>query len=91
MMEMSKENLAFYFNLIHSCLKVEGIFTCFNRYQKTVGSFENKFVHYPFDKDWEALLSQPSLFQKHIHQLILKRKKENSGFDFKEKLRKIQK
>ena len=90
MMEMNEENLDFYFNLIQTSLKVGGIFTCFNRYQKTVGSFENKFMFYPFDNDWEALMSQPSIFQPHIHQLILKRMKENSGLEFKKKLTKIQ-
>ena len=89
MMEMSKENLNFYFDLIQTSLKLGGIFACFNRYQKRVGSFENKFMFYPFDNDWETLMSQPSLFQPHIHQLILKRMKEKSGYNFKERLGKI--
>ncbi len=42
------------------------------------------------NNDWEALMSQPSLFQPHIHQLILKRMKENSNSDFKERLGEIQ-
>ncbi len=89
MMEMSKENLDFYFDFIQTSLKLGGIFSCFNRYQKRVGSFENKFMYYPFDNDWETLMSQPSLFQPHIHQLILKRMKENSGSNFKERLGEI--
>ena len=89
MMEMSKENLNFYFDLIQTSLKLGGIFACFNRYQKRVGSFENKFMFYPFDNDWEILMSQPSLFQPHIHQLILKRMKEKSGSNFKGRLGKI--
>ena len=89
MMEMSKENLNFYFDSIQTSLKLGGIFACFNRYQKRVGSFENKFMFYPFDNDWEILMSQPSLFQPHIHQLILKRMKEKSGSNFKERLGKI--
>ncbi len=90
MMEMNKENLDFYFDLIQTSLKVGGIFTCFNRYEKPVGNFINKFVNYPFDNDWKSLMSQPSAFQPHIHQLILKRMKKNSGSDFKESLREIQ-
>ena len=90
MMEMSKENLDFYFDSIQTSLKLGGIFSCFNRYQKRVGSFENKFMYYPFDNDWETLISQPSLFQPHIHQLILKRMKENSRSNFKERLGEIQ-
>lgn len=90
MMEMSKENLDFYFDSIQTSLKLGGIFSCFNRYQKRVGSFENKFMFYPFDNDWETLMSQPSLFQPHIHQLTLKRMKKNSGSNFKERLGEIQ-
>ena len=90
MMEMSKENLDFYFDLIQNSLKVGGIFSCFNRYEKKVGTFENKFKFYPFDNDWEALMSQPSLFQPHVHHLIVKRMKEISGSNFKERLGKIQ-
>ena len=89
MMEMSKENLNFYFDLIQTSLKLGGIFACFNRYQKRVGSFDNKFMFYPFDNDWETLMSQTSLFQPHIHQLIMKRMKEKSGSNFKERLGKI--
>ena len=90
MMEMNKEYLDFYFDLIQTSLKVRGIFICINRYQKIVVSFENEFMFYPFDNDWEALMSQPSIFQPHIHQLILKRMKGNSGFEFKKRLTKIQ-
>ena len=70
-MEMNKENLDFYFNSIQT-LKVGGIFTYFNRYQKLVGRFDNKFMFYPFDNNWETLMSQSSIFQPHIYQLILK-------------------
>ena len=89
MMEMSKENLDLYFDLIQTSIKLGGIFSCFNRYQKRVGRFDNKLMFYPFDNNWETLMSQPSLFQPHIHQLILKRMKENSGSNFKERLGKI--
>ena len=90
MMEMNKENLDFYFDLIQTSLKIGGIFTCFNRYEKPVGNFTNKFINYPFDDDWKVLMSQPSIFQRHIHQLIVKRMKRNSGSEFKEVLKEIQ-
>ena len=90
MMEMNKENIDFYFDSIQTSLKVGGIFTCFNRYEKIVGNFINKFINYPFDNDWKSLMSRSSAFQPHIHQLILKRMKKNSGSDFKESLRTIQ-
>ena len=87
---MNKENIDFYFDSIQTSLKAGGIFACFNRYEKLVGNFINKFLNYPFDNDWKSLMSQSSFFQPHIHQLILKRMKKNSGSDFKESLRKIQ-
>lgn len=91
MMEMNRANLDFYFQMIQNSLKVDGIFACFNRYQKLVGEIENKFIEYPFDDDWKTLLSQHSIFQPHIHQLILKRLKKNSGFEFRKELSDIEK
>ena len=89
MMEMSKENLEFYFKAIQSSLKVEGTFSCFNRYIKPVGNFENRLDLYPFDNDWQILLSQASIFQPHIHQFILQRKANNSGSNFRPKLKDV--
>lgn len=89
MMEMSKENLEFYFKEIQASLKVEGTFACFNRYLKPVGNFENRLDLYPFDDDWEALVSQASVFQPHIHQFILQRMANNSGSNFRQKLKDV--
>lgn len=91
MMEMSKENLEFYFKEIQSSLKVEGTFSCFNRYVKQVGNFENRLDLYPFDDDWQILMSQASVFQPHIHQFILQRKENNSGLNFRQKLKGVRK
>ena len=89
MMEMSKENLEFYFKAIQSSLKIEGTFSCFNRYIKKVGNFENKLDLYPFDDDWKILMSQASYFQPHIHQFILQRNENSSGSNFRQKLREV--
>ena len=89
MMEMSKENLEFYFKAIQSSLKMEGTFSCFNRYLKPVGNFENRLDLYPFDDDWQILMSQASVFQPHIHQFILQRKENNSGSNFRQKLKDV--
>ena len=91
MMEMNKENLEFYFKVIQSSLKIGGNFSCFNRYTKLVGNFENRLDLYPFDDDWEILMSQASVFQPHIHQFILQRKENNSGFNFRQKLKDVEK
>ena len=90
MMEMSKDNLEFYFKSIQTSLKIEGTFSCFNRYIKPVGNFENRFNLYPFDDDWKILMSQPSALQPHIHQLIVKRLNNNSGAAFRQELKKME-
>ena len=91
MMEMNKENLEFYFKAIQSSLKIEGNFSCFNRYTKSIGNFENRLDLYPFDDDWKILMSQASAFQPHIHQFILQRKENNSGLNFRQKLKDVEK
>ena len=73
MMEMNAPTLKFYFNTIHSTLKENGIFVCFNRYVKQVGEFSNRFDCYPFDKKWKIISSDKSIFQPHIHHLIAQR------------------
>ena len=70
---------------------MEGTFSCFNRYVKRVGNFENRLDLYPFDDDWQILMSQASVFQPHIHQFILQRKENNSGFNFRQKLKDVEK
>ena len=89
-MEMSKDNLAFYFKSIQTSLKIEGTFSCFNRYTKPVGNFENRFNLYPFEDDWKILMSQPSALQPHVHQLIVKRLNNNSGAAFRQELKKME-
>ena len=73
MMEMNATTLKFYFNKIHSTIREHGIFVCFNRYVKQVGEFSNKFDRYPFDKNWKIISSAKSIFQPHIHHLIVQR------------------
>ncbi len=88
MMEMNKENLEFYFRAIQTSIRIDGTFSCFNRYSKLVGEFKNRLKLYPFDNDWQVLLSKPSVFQPHIHQFILQRK-NNSHSNFRQNLQSI--
>ena len=74
MMEMSLEIIDFYFTHIHRIVKTDGLFACFNRYHKKSNSDEDIILkEYPFDELWSPILSQSSIYQPHIHDLILKR------------------
>ena len=82
MMEMNATTLKFYFKTIHSTIKEHGIFVCFNRYVKHVGEFSNKFDRYPFDENWKIISSAKSIFQPHIHHLIVQRYYKTSNQSF---------
>jgi len=77
MMEMSLNIIDFYFTHINRTIKNDGLFACFNRYHKKSNSDEDIILKdYPFDEFWSPILSQTSLYQPHIHDLILKRNEE---------------
>lgn len=69
MMEMTGEIIDFYFSQLQRIVRVGGIFSCFNRYEK-----ESIFKAYPYDDRWRLLLSQSSaaLGPAH-HELIVQR------------------
>ena len=93
MMEMNFKTIEFYFQNIQRALKVNGIFTCINRYSKPVFSEGNQvinyFKNYPFDKNWSSLYSFSSELQPHIHFLIVKREESPPIFPFAEILKTI--
>ena len=93
MMEMNFKTIEFYFQNIQRALKVNGIFTCINRYSKPVFSEGNQvinyFKNYPFDKNWSSLYSFSSELQAHIHFLIAKREGSPPIFPFAEILKTI--
>ena len=43
--------------------------------------------NYPFDKFWSIVISQTSIFQNHLHDLILKRKTEKDDFPIADRLK----
>ena len=53
-----------------------------NRYIKQIGEFLNKFDRYPFDKNWKIISSDKSVFQPHIHHLIVQRYYANDNQSF---------
>ena len=80
-MEMSLNIIDFYFTHIHRTVKSNGLFACFNRYHKKSHSEEDIVLKdYPFDEFWTPVISQTSILQNHIHDLILKRQEKQSDF-----------
>ncbi len=71
MMEMTMPTIDYYFKHIHRITASKGVFACFNRYLKNPGSICIK--NFPFDKKWKILLSQSSVLQSHIHEMIVQR------------------
>ena len=68
--------IKFYFDHIQRMVKPGGRFYCVNRYTKG----ETKIKNYPFDNDWNILLSQSTAFQPHIHELHLLRMNQANPF-----------
>ena len=78
MMEMKQKTIQYYFENIHRIVKEGGIFANFNRYDKDVsGELASGEIStlklYPYDDYWSILISQSSILQNNIHDLITKR------------------
>ena len=71
MMEMTMPMINYYFKHIQRITASKGVFACFNRYLKNPGNICIKY--FPFDKKWKILLSQSSVLQSHIHEIIVER------------------
>ena len=90
MMEMSLKIIDFYFTHIHRIVKIDGLLACFNRYHKKSFSEEDIILKdYPFDEFWVPILSQSSVIQNHIHDLILKRQEKKTDFHIRDILKSL--
>ena len=90
MMEMSLNIIDFYFTHIHRTVKTGGLLACFNRYHKKSFSEEDIVLKdYPFDEFWTPVISQTSILQNHIHDLILKRQEKQSDFHIQDILKSL--
>lgn len=90
MMEMNNNTIKYYFDHIHLTMKEHGILACFNRYEKNTAGEVSRIKHYPYDDYWSILLSQTSIMQEHIHELILGRLIEKNKFPVAEVLKSLQ-
>lgn len=69
MMEMTGDAITSYFNALHRTVRPGGLFLCINRYDKA----GIRLKDYPFDGRWRIRLSQASIGQAHIHELLVER------------------
>ena len=91
MMEMNRETINFYFKFIQKNSTNDSFFLCINRYYKDTVGYPIELHNYPFDKNWNTIISQSSWNQDHIHFLFLKRTSKNEGniIDELKKIREI--
>jgi putative sugar O-methyltransferase len=98
MMEMSNSVISSYFKEIQRITKIGGLFACFNRYykhhqneQEIPGSSGelNLLKTYPYDEYWQILLSQTSIIQGHVHDLIVRRQSEKNIFPIMESMKSL--
>jgi putative sugar O-methyltransferase len=81
--EMPKIVLEDYFKWIQKNIKKDGLFYLVNRYVFTKSKDKNKIRDYPFDENWNILLSQPQWLQTHLHEFLLQRtEKPNISLQF---------
>ena len=73
MMEMDKDVIFKYFEFIQNNISEKGYFFNVNRYFKNTVKKPLKLIDYPYDNNWNTLISQPSFQQKHIRILLTQR------------------
>ena len=88
MMEMNPEIIDYYFDHIQRTVRPGGGFACMNRYVK--GPPVVRIKDYPFDERWAIRLSQTSILQSHMHELILERTAGPQPFGVSAALRSLQ-
>ena len=75
MMEMTTETIGYYFDVINRSIRLDGLFYCVNRYEKSTVGYPVRISEYPFDDYWDVIFSEPFWRKPHIHELMVSRKK----------------
>tara|TARA_B100000989_G_scaffold212698_1_gene161599 strand:- start:26452 stop:27546 length:1095 start_codon:yes stop_codon:yes gene_type:complete len=91
MMEMNKKTIKDYFDFIHENSSSNSFFLNINRYQKNIGYEMIRIAEYPYDNNWDVIISKESYEQKHIHFLLCKRKFKNFNKNIAHELQNIDK
>ena len=90
MMEMNKNIIKKYFDLIHTHITQDGFFLNINKYEYNLSTKEKICIHdYPYDNNWDVIISKTAFLQWHIHLLLTQRKFENFNNNIKSELEKI--
>ena len=82
MMEMTRDNLNKYFDLMHAHISPNGFFLNINRDVKSVFRTGDKrkeafyFYDYPYDNNWDVIISKPCFNQPLKHLMLTQRKYE---------------
>ncbi len=89
MMEMNSNIIKFYFKFIEQFSHKNSFFLNINRYEKTSVGEPIRIADYPYDNNWQVIVSEPSFNQEWIHFLLTKRSFDKSKSNIKEELNKI--
>ncbi|MSU74483.1 putative sugar O-methyltransferase [Candidatus Kaiserbacteria bacterium] len=79
MMEMNSDVIKRYFNLIQTHIIEGGFFFNLNRYQKKSVGYPIQFAKYPYDEEWDVVISKPAWRQDDHHFLITRRTSERGN------------
>ena len=91
MMEMNFDVIKSYFKFIEQFSHKNSFFLNINRYEKTSVGEPIRIADYPYDNNWQVIISKPSFNQDWIHFLLTKRNFDESKSNIKEELNKIRK
>ncbi len=90
MMEMNFDVIKKYFSFIQNYSHEKSFFLNVNRYEKTSVGYPIRISDYPYDKNWQILISKPSFSQNWLHFILTKRNFEKNENDIEEELKKIE-
>jgi len=90
MMEMNFDVIKKYFSFIQNYSHGESFFLNVNRYEKTSVGYPIRISDYPYDKNWQVLISKPSFSQNWLHFILTKRSFKKSENDIEAELKKIE-
>jgi putative sugar O-methyltransferase len=87
-MEMNIKIIKEYFKLIQNNISEGGFFLNVNRFIKSTSGEDIYFHKYPYDENWDVVISEKSFLQNHIYFLLTIRK--NIVGNIKEEIKKIE-
>ena len=74
---MKKDSLQKYFYFINNYCSINGYFLNINRYKKDTSGDSICFSEYPYDNNWDCIVSSRSNIRSNMHFLLTQRKLSN--------------